>query len=158
VSYMLPKLLFRSSGWWSETTLLIAAYAIAGVGFVLALTRKRSGEGAPLATRDVGLLLLFVLIACVSIFSLSEAGSNRGWTVRYIAALYLVVPIFLSIGIGILWTWSKALSIAIVAILLIPNILLYGLPGSKLRADLTLQLQSQMHTREQLAIHDVQMV
>lgn len=41
ITYMLPKLLFRSSGWWSETTLLIVAYALVAIGFVIALRRNK---------------------------------------------------------------------------------------------------------------------
>ena len=57
ISYMLPKLLFRSSGWWSETTLLIAAYAVAAAGFALALRRN---------ARDVAPLLCW--LHCVHLF------------------------------------------------------------------------------------------
>ena len=158
LTYMLPKLLFRSSGWWSETTLLIGAYAVAGVGFVFAVRGNRSTDPRSYTTRDVALLLLFVFVACVSIFSLSEAGSNRGWTVRYIAPFYVVVPLFLGVGVSSVWKWSKLLSVATVAALLLPNVVLYGLPGSKLRADLTAQLRSQMRLRQTLASQDVRMV
>ena len=149
ISYMLPKLLFRSSGWWSETTLLIAAYAVAAVGFALAL--RRNG-------RDVAPLLLLVAVASISFFSLSYAGSNRGWTVRYIAPLYVVVPLFLGMGIAALWHRSKVLSTATVAALLIPNLLLYGLPGSALRADLTRQLSNETQLLRVLAADRIQMV
>jgi len=149
ISYMLPKLLFRSSGWWSETTLLIAAYAVAAGGFALALRRN---------ARDVAPLLLLVAIACISFFSLSYAGSNRGWTVRYIAPLYVVVPLFLGLGIAALWSVSKVLSTATVAALLIPNLLLYGLPGSALRADLTRQLSNETQLLRVLAADRIEMV
>jgi len=149
ISYMLPKLLFGSSGWWSETTLLIAAYAVAAVGFALAL--RRNG-------RDVAPLLLLVAVACISFFSLSYAGSNRGWTVRYIAPIYVVVPLFLGMGAAALWHRSKALSTATVVALLIPNLLLYGLPGSALRADLTRQLSYETQLLRVLSADRIQMV
>ena len=63
VTYMLPKLLFRSSGWWSETTLLIFAYALTGVGFFAALCRKQIATlTSPYGSRDAGLLLLLPVL------------------------------------------------------------------------------------------------
>jgi hypothetical protein len=158
LTYMLPKLLFRSSDWWSETTLLMVAYAIVAVGFLVALRRSIANKTEPSTTRDAAVLLLFVFIASVALFSMSYAGSSRGWTVRYIAPLYLVVPLFLGIGIQALWSWSKAFSIATVAALVLPNLVLYGLPGSPLRADLTAQLQNQMRILEVLKEQNVRMV
>jgi len=148
VTYMLPKLLFRSSGWWSETTLLIVAYVLTAAGFFR----------SPYRSRDVGLLLLFVLGACAIIFSSSQAGTGRGWTVRYIAPLYVVVPLFCALGIETLWSWSKALAVAVVAALLIPNLFLYGLPGSPLRAELTTELSNELHLCDVLARRHIQLV
>jgi hypothetical protein len=156
--YTLPKLFFRSSGWWSETTLLIAAYAVVAIGFGVGLRRNAKAADCQYSPRDIGMLLLLVFIACVSIFSLSEAGSDRGWTVRYIAPLYQVAPLFCAIGIEALWRWSKVLSIAAVAALLVPNLLLYGLPGSSLRAGLTAELSDDARVREVLVRDHVQMV
>ena len=158
VTYMLPKLLFRSSGWWSETTLLIVAYALTGVGFFAALRRNNRNPASLYGSRDAGLLLLFVLSACAITFSCSQAGTGRGWTVRYIAPLYVVVPLFCGLGIEALWSWRKALAVAVVAALLIPNLLLYGLPGSPLRAELTTELSNELRVRDVLTRHDVQMV
>ena len=84
-TYMLPKLLFRSSGWWSETTVLIVAYALVAVGFVIAMRRNLYNSGGSSSPRDAGLLLLLVLAACMLIFSASQAGTGRGWTVRKIS-------------------------------------------------------------------------
>jgi hypothetical protein len=92
------------------------------------------------------------------IFSASQAGTGRGWTVRYIAPLYVVVPLFCGLGIEALWYWSKTLAVALVAALLIPNLLLYGLPGSPLRAELTTALANELQVRDVLARDRVQMV
>jgi hypothetical protein len=158
LTYMLPKLLFRSSGWWSETTLLMAAYAVVAVGFAVAIRRNAANGSSPDSPREIGALLLLVTISCITIFSFSAAGSSRGWTVRYIAPLYIVVPLFLAVGIEIIWSWSKALSLATVVALLLPNLLLYGLPGSHLRAKLTAELSNDVRIRRVLAVHHVQMV
>ena len=157
-TYMLPKLLFRSSGWWSETTVLIVAYALVAVGFVIAMRRNLCNSGGSSSPRDAGLLLLLVLAACMLIFSASQAGTGRGWTVRYIAPLYVVVPLFCGLGIEALWSWSKLLAVALVAALLIPNLLLYGLPGSPLRAKLTTELANELQVCDILAHDRVQMV
>jgi hypothetical protein len=157
-TYMLPKLLFRSSGWWSETTVLIVAYAIVAVGFVIAMRQNSRNSGGSSSPRAAGLLLLLVFAACMLIFSASQAGTGRGWTVRYIAPLYVVVPLFCGLGIETLWTWSKSLATALVAALLIPNLLLYGLPGSPLRAKLTTELANELRVCNILARDRVQMV
>jgi hypothetical protein len=154
---MLPKLLFRSSGWWSETTVLIGAYALAGVGFAATL-RQNAYLGRPYSPRQIGTLLLLVVASCMLIFSLSYAGSGRGWTVRYIAPAYVVVPPFLSLGVERLWHWSKLLAIATVTALLVPNLLLYGLPGSPLRAELTAELSNYINVQRTLARAHVRMV
>jgi len=98
LSYSLPNLLFRSSGWWSETTLLIAAYAVAGTGFAIALRRNRGDRSNPNDTREVAQLLALAFATTVLVFSLANAGSVRGWTDRYVAPFYAVVPLFLGIG------------------------------------------------------------
>jgi hypothetical protein len=157
-TYMLPKLLFRSSGWWSETTVLIVAYALVAVGFAMAMRKNLRNSGGSFTPRSAGLLLLLVLAACMLIFSASQAGTGRGWTVRYIAPLYVVVPLFCGLGIEALWYWSKTLAVALVAALLIPNLLLYGLPGSPLRAELTTALANELQLRDVLARDRVQMV
>lgn len=158
MTYMLPKLLFRSSGWWSETTLLEAAYAVVAVGFVVALRRDSKVSASPSLKREAAQLLLLVFVASIAIFSISDAGSNRGWTVRYIAPLYVVVPVFLSLGVEVLWSWSKALAVVAVLALLVPNVVLYGLPGSALRAQLTTALHDQTRAVALLENRNVGMV
>ncbi len=150
LSYMLPKLLFRSSGWWSETTLLIVAYAVVAIGFCVALRRN--------AHRGAALLVGLVCAASILIFSASAAGSIRGWTVRYIGPLYLIVPVFCAIGIAALWRWSRWLAVICVAALCVPNLVFYGLPGSSLRSDLTAQLNDDIRLRAMLEQHRVRMV
>ncbi len=157
-TYLLPKLLFRSSGWWSETTLLMAAYALVAAGFAVALRQNEKSSDRPYGPREIGALLLLVFAACAVIFSLSAAGSNRGWTVRYIAPLYVVVPLFCALGVGVLWSWSRVLAAITVAALLVPNALLYGLPGTHLRSELTAELSNDARVRRVLARNRVQMV
>jgi hypothetical protein len=158
LTYMLPKLLFRSSGWWSERPVLMAAYAIVAIGFVLALARKSGAAERPDRTRDLAVLLSLVFASCVLFFSLSNAGSLRGWTVRYIAPLYVVVPLFCGIGLEALWRRAKWASVVAALALLIPNLLLYGLPGSSQRAELTAALSNDERIRRVLSEHHVQLV
>jgi hypothetical protein len=158
LTYMLPKLLFRSSGWWSETPVLMAAYGVVAIGFAIAIRQNLKDPDRLYSARDLGALLLLVLTGCALIFSFSEAGSSRGWTVRYIAPLYLVVPLFCAIGIEVLWSRTRTLATMIVAALLIPNLLLYGLPGSSSRAELTDELSNDSRIRQLLTRDHVQMV
>jgi hypothetical protein len=72
--------------------------------------------------------------------------------------LYLVVPLFCGLGVGALWTWSKLLAVALVAALLVPNLMLYGLPGSPLRAGLTAELASELRVCDLLERKHIQMV
>jgi len=157
LTYLIPHLLFRTSGWWSETPVLVAAYTLAAIGFAMA-THSATDCARPFTVRELGLLLLFVLIASVGIFSASGAGLSRGWNVRYIAPVYVVVPIFLGVGVERLWSSARALSAITVAALLIPNLLLYGLPGSSLRAQLTAELSDYMRLERTLVERHVTMV
>lgn len=158
LSYNLPNLLFRSSGWWSETTLLIAAYAVAGIGFAIAVRRNRGDRSSANGMREVAQLLAFAFAATVLIFSLANAGSVRGWTDRYVAPFYVVVPLFLGIGVATLWAWSRIIGVVCAAALLIPNLLLYGLPGTALRSLLTTELRDDERLRVLLAQRDVRLV
>ncbi|HEY2555410.1 MAG TPA: hypothetical protein VGI15_09165 [Candidatus Cybelea sp.] len=103
-------------------------------------------------------LLALAFAASILIFSLAQAGSVRGWTDRYIAPFYVLVPLFLGIGVARLWRWSRALAVVCVAALLAPNLLLYGLPGTPLRAELTTELRNDDRLRALLAQHSVRMV
>jgi hypothetical protein len=158
LSYNLPNLLFRSSGWWSETTLLMAAYAVAGFGFLMALWRSRREQPSGNDAQEVAQLLVLTFAATIFIFSLSNAGSVRGWTDRYVAPFYVVVPLFLGIGVTGLWAWSRIIAVLCAAALLLPNLLLYGLPGTPLRSQLTTALRDDEHLRVLLAQRDVRLV
>lgn len=147
-SELIPKLLFRSSGWWSETTLFIVAFLLAAIGFAFAGRRWR----------DVNQLLILVAISCVLIFTLSNAGTIRGWTVRYIAPLYLIVPVFCAIGTQSIWHRARWLAVTVATALITPNLFLYGLPGSSLRTELTAELRDDARLREILAAHHVRML
>jgi hypothetical protein len=114
LSYNLPNLLFRSSGRWSETTVLMAAYAAAGIGFAIALRRNHGDRSNTNDTREVAQLLALAFAATVLIFSLANAGSVRGWTDRYVAPFYVVVPLFLGIGVAALWTWNRIVAVVCV--------------------------------------------
>jgi hypothetical protein len=158
-TYLIPKLFIREyAGWWSLPALLAAAYVAIALGFVLALRANERDPDRPYSLAELAQLLLLVLAACVLIFSFSHAGTIRGWTVRYIAPLYVAAPIVCAIAIAALWRKTRWLAVAVVAALTVPNLLLYGLPGSALRADLTTQLRDDARFRELLSERDVRMV
>jgi hypothetical protein len=156
ISSPLAKLLFH---WYTglDSIVLIAAYALVAIGFVDAL-RRREPDSQPATDDDAVKLLLFVVTSCVLIFIFSQAGSARGWTVRYIAPLYLVVPLFLSIGVSSLSRRSHALAIAAAIALLLPSLLQYSLPGSVLRSRLTAELKNDSALRDVLAQRHIRFV
>lgn len=155
----LPQLLFYGfSGWRSPSTVIIAAYVLMAIGFVAALRRDARDRDAPVGAREAGWLLATVSLVSIGLYIASQAGSLRGWTVRYIAPLYVVGPLLCGIGTGALWGRSRWLAIAAVAAFLVPNLLLYSLPGSDARAVLTAQLQTDARVREVLARRGVRMV
>lgn len=150
LTYLLPELLIRSSGWWSETTLLAVTCAVVAIAFVAAIRRG--------VYRDVALLVALVCASCIVIFSASAAGSLRGWTVRYVVPFYMVVPMVSGIGIVTIWARSRWLAAAVIAALVLPNLYLYGLPGTPQRAQLAAQLRADVRLRALLAQDRVRMV
>jgi hypothetical protein len=146
---LLPKLLFRfpaSPDW----IIMSVAFVLVAIGAAVALRKPANGKEGGLI--DLLPLLVLTLVACTAIFSLSAAGIIRGWTVRYIAPLYLVIPIFYAIGLTRLWRWSKVGTATIAAALIIPNILTYGLPGSAQRSALTAELQADVRLRDRAVV------
>ncbi len=93
MTVQVPKLLFHEpGGLLSPCTPIIAGFAILAAGFAITVRRERRFD-------DALTLLWLVLASCFLIYVASNAGSMRGWTVRYIAPLYLVVPVFCAIGL-----------------------------------------------------------
>ncbi len=158
LSYLLPKLLVRSSGWASETTLLIAAYAVVASGFIIAVSKTGRARHETGRVRELAWLVALVLLVSIAIFSSSNAGTIRAWTVRYIAPIYAIVPLFCALGLREVWRRSHWLAAAAIAALTIPNLFLYGLPGSGMRTELTQELRDDARLRRILAQRDVRMV
>jgi hypothetical protein len=156
-SNLLPKLLFRFPAT-PDWMVLGGAFALVALGFVAVIKRDPSTLGKSELPRGVAQLLGLVFVACALIFSIAAAGSIRGWTVRYVAPLYVVAPIFYGIGIAGLWRSSRALAVSVVATVLIPNLAAYGLPGSAPRAQLTAELADDRRLREILAARNVRLV
>jgi hypothetical protein len=89
----------------------------------------------------------------------STAGSGRGWTVRYLAPLYVMAPVAFALGIE--WLWQsrlRTLAVAATALLILPNVALYDLPGTPGRAVLRSQLDDDREMRDFLAVHRVGLV
>jgi hypothetical protein len=147
-----PKLLFHEpAGWWSLSTPLILGYAIVASGFIMA--RNRNGRYA-----EARQLIWLVFAGVFLLYVASQAGSMRGWTVRYIAPLYLIVPIVCAIGATTLWSLRKWLALGAVVLVTVPNFWLYSLPGTKTRAELTQGLRDDERLRAQLAQRGVRMI
>lgn len=154
---MLPKLFFRfpaSPGW----VIAFAGFLLLAIGFALAARRGEAGATLTAYSPDAGRLIALVALSCIIIFSFSAAGSIRGWTVRYIAPLWTVMPIFCGIGALGLWRRNAAVASVAVAMFLLPNLLAYGLPGSALRSELAVQLRDDAALRSTLARDGVGLV
>ena len=155
----LPQLLYYGwSSWWSVSTLMILGYVLIGIGFAMAVRHSLRDRDTSTPDRGASLLFLLVLAASTLLYVFSEAGSIRGWTVRYIAPLYVVLPLPLAIGIKTLWRRNQWLACTAAALLLVPNLLLYELPGSMARAVLAAQLQTDVRLRALLTRANVRMV
>jgi hypothetical protein len=152
-----PKLLFRFPAW-PDWLILLVAFAFVVLGLSVALRRGIPDLISENQLKDAIQLVTITVISCVLIFSFSEAGTIRGWTVRYIAPLYVIAPIWYGLGIAGLWRRSRALTVLTVAALLIPNLLAYGLPGSALRSQLTNELADDLRLRDLLSADHVRMV
>ncbi len=147
-----PQLLFREpSGLLSFPTLIVVGYLALAIGFALAMRRSDRYSGA-------GLLLALVLASTALIYIGSNAGSMRGWTVRYVAPLYLVVPIFCAIGAAELWQRSRWVAVAASLLATLPNLPLYSLPGTSVRHELTVGLTDDAALRAALARRHVDMI
>lgn len=151
LAHVLPNLLVRSSGLLSESGVLALAYAVVTCAFVGAALRRP-------AYRDAALIVMLVLVACILIFSASAAGSIPGWTIRYVVPFYVIVPIVCGIGIATIWSRSRALAALCILALVLPNLYLYGLPGSPERTQLTNQWRDDVRFRQLLARDRVRMV
>jgi hypothetical protein len=147
-----PKLLFHEpAGWWSLSTPLILGYAILAVGAFIALNRNRKFA-------EAWQLIWFVFAGVFLLYISSQAGSMRGWTVRYIAPLYLVVPIACAMGATTLWSLRRWLAVAAILLVTLPNFWLYSLPGTKTRTELTQGLKDDEQLRAFLAQRGVRMI
>jgi hypothetical protein len=154
----LPQLLYGFSGVWSVSTVIIVGYALIACGFAVALRKPQRQYETLVDSRGIGQLLLLVFVLSILLYACSQAGSVRGWTVRYIAPLYVVVPLFAGVGAFALWRRSRWLAAIAIAAMTVPSLLLYSLPGSVAREGLTAQLQTDTRLLGVLAAHDVQLI
>ncbi len=158
VSSQLPQLLFYGSwppGWFSIA--IVTGYVLLGIGFVAAL-RAEGRERAAIGARNAGTLALLVAAAVVLLYAWSQAGNARGWTVRYVVPLYVVLPPVFGIAALALARQNRWLAAAAVALVLFPNLPLYALPATATRAVLTEQLHADAAVGELLTRSKVTLV
>ncbi|HEU5478675.1 MAG TPA: hypothetical protein VFU90_02530 [Candidatus Tumulicola sp.] len=153
----LPQLLFSGTSGWAAAVIAAGCVA-AAAGFVLALRDRDRDTGATVGARGAGVLLALVMVFSIGLYAASQAGSIRGWTVRYIAPLYVAMPLLLGIGTCAWWRRQRWAAVATAAALIVPNVLQYSLPGSPARAVLTAQLQTDAALRALLARRHVTLV
>jgi hypothetical protein len=116
-------------------------------------------SGGALRPRELAWLCAGVALATFLLDVFSTADAVRGWTVRYLAPLYVVAPIAFALGID--WLWQsrlRALAAAALALLILPNVALYDLPGTPGRAVLRAQLDADREMCDFLAGHHIALV
>ena len=141
--YNLPTLFasgYSPSGsddpWGLANYVIVASYAVIATGYLLS-SRK---SGIAREQKDLWVLFLLIWAATLGFYAASEAGSTRGWTVRYVIPVYVLLPLMLSICVTHMGQFSKIVPVIAAAVLLCCNFMLYPLPGTaarlKLQADL----------------------
>ncbi|HEY1429374.1 MAG TPA: hypothetical protein VGF18_07355 [Candidatus Tumulicola sp.] len=135
---------------------LCGGVALALGAFVLSLRRNEAPSAGALHPRELAWLFGGMIAMAFLLDVPSTAGSVRGWTVRYAAPLYAGVP--LAFGLGIDWLWRggrRVLAALAVALLVLPNLTLYALPGTAAREVLRAQLRDDSALRAFLAAHHI---
>jgi hypothetical protein len=138
---------------------LTAGLLLALGALVASLRDDAATSDGGLRPRELAWLCAGVALATFLLDVFSTAGSVRGWTVRYLAPLYVVAPAALALGIDWLWrSRLRALAFVALALLMLPNVALYDLPGTPGRAVLRAQLDADREMRDFLASHRIGLV
>ncbi|HEY3675772.1 MAG TPA: hypothetical protein VGK84_07235 [Candidatus Tumulicola sp.] len=139
---------------------LCVGLAIAAIGFVASLrAADQTSAVNELRSRELAWLFGGIVFTALILDVFSTAGSVRGWTVRYVAPVYPAATLLLALGIDWIWRRGRAvLALAAVALLLVPNIALYDLPGTPGRAVLRAQLRDDAAMRAFLSAHGIRLV
>ncbi|HKU80820.1 MAG TPA: hypothetical protein VJP76_01525 [Candidatus Tumulicola sp.] len=147
-----PGLLFHGFTSW-HSAVIIFGYILLSIGIVLSLRRES-------ADRSRALVFLATLIAlfAAALFCFSQAGSMRGWTVRYILPMFFAALIYFGVGASALWRRSKAVAVLACVAVILPNLFLYSLPGSIARNRLTNALEEDARLRNILASRGVEVL
>ena len=161
LAYNLPMLLADGSShhFGVLNLTLVLAYGVIAIGVALALRRPETAPMAPGEdVRSAVALGLMVICFTLLVSVVSEPGSIRGWTVRYIAPLYLVMPFLLAIGLVVLARSNLWLAAVPALAILGVTLSLYSLPGSAKRAALTAELAQHERLRQRLVAAHVDAV
>ncbi len=162
-STQLPSLLAESAlpvSLFSPAGLDLVIYAVA----VLFLICLCVWPNSPLRRRPAlwsqAALLGLILLCCSGLYVFSAAGSIRGWAVRYILPVYLVVPGLVCILCSVLkkrWLVMVPVAAAI-GFLLLMNLREYPFPGSPCRKSLETSLKDDEQLIELLRQNQIQAV
>lgn len=127
-------------GSWLQRTLRVPALAIAAAAGIFFLfskvpARAPAPSDAPAADPASSLWPLVVLtfVAVVGLKAISDVGTIRGGTVRYVLPLYLVLPIVLASFVAACVKRSKLLAATLVAFLVTFNLLFTNWPWTDAR-------------------------
>lgn len=103
ITFVLPLFLFDTAGSikaWSPVqglALLLLVVAFALTVRVAWVSMRKNGWSEPGRLGLTAMLTVAIVIASLILFSVSGAGGVRGWTTRYIAPIYVAVPLMASI-------------------------------------------------------------
>ncbi len=138
---------------------LTAGLLLAMGALVASLRGDVATSDGALRPRELAWLCAGVVLATFLLDVCSSAGSVRGWTVRYLAPLYVVAPVAFALGIDFLWrSRLRTLAVAAMALLILPNVALYDLPGTPGRAALRAQLDDDRRMRVFLSAQHIGLV
>ena len=99
---------------------------------------------------------MLILVFTVLLNIVSEPGSIRGWTVRYVLPFYLIMPPLMAIGLEKLWQIRPWLAAVPLLTILALNLMFYSLPGTATRAALTAELKQHKRLQTILAEAKIQ--
>lgn len=144
-TYTLPLLLFsKTSSEISASSLASLRIIVVSLGFACLLMIGLRGDNRSDYRRPSRVLVLFPIIVLLFGFALyigSGAGGVRGWTVRYVAPLYLMIPLGSALLLSRLRTdWAKAVTVLGVLVLAGLQSMEYPIFNSQVREQQTASL------------------
>jgi dolichol-phosphate mannosyltransferase len=120
---VIPELFFTYE--WSRLSFAtlngVRALTVSAIsaGAIMVVSASRLGEANALTKVRRALVLALLILTCsVLLYTVSGAGAIRGWTVRYIVPVFIVLPLFFGISFAGMNRRGYRLCIAVIALFL----------------------------------------